>query len=161
MKKLWALPVLLLTVFLPLMAYAQDASLPLTDWLSQALDVVKTLMAGNVGWALKVSGVIVLIVASMKVSFLNDMVWSKLGSFQKWLAPTLGLAAGVISAFMGGSWSAVLPYLAAGMGAMYLHELLDMVKLIPGLGSVWVKVIDFIETWAGGPAAGKSTARKS
>lgn len=115
------------------------------DFLNQVLSAIQGF--GGLSFMLKVSAIITLIIASMKVSALNQLLWSKLGSFQAWLAPILGLIAGILSLGSEGplSLAKVFAYMAAGSGAILLHELLDTVKAIPGLGAVYVAIINLIE----------------
>ena len=149
MKKLFGICVLFL---LSAAVFAQDVIAP-QDFITQVLSVIKSM--GGSSMMVKISAIIMLIIASMKVSFLNQFVWSKLGKFQIWVAPILGLLAGILDLAGGGTLSMpkVFAYLAAGAGAVFLHEILDLVKAIPGLGSAYVAVINLIEGALGGPAA--------
>lgn len=99
---------------------------------------------GGYTWMLKVGGVITVIISAVKVSFIRPL-WDKLGEAKFWLAPLLGLAAGLMSMGTELTWASAFAYMQAGAGAVILHELLDMVKKIPGIGSVWVSVIDIIK----------------
>lgn len=158
MKRFWLVPVAAVAVFIPWMAIAQDAAaVPVADWLGQLLAVIKDFGASGMTWQVKAAAIIMLIVSSMKVSVLNDWFWSKLGKFQIWFAPALGLLAGIVNALSGGSWSDVWAYVAAGGGAVFLHELLDLVKMIPGIGSMWISLINIIEKT---PFVGKSSGGK-
>lgn len=119
-------------------------------FFAQVLQVIQSL--GGLSMLLKVSALITLIVASMKVSFLNNLVWKKLGEAQVWVAPVLGLVAGLLH-LLGGSafsWAMVFAYLSAGGGAVFLHEILDSIKAIPGLGAVYIKLINLVESALGG-----------
>jgi hypothetical protein len=120
------------------------------DFLTQVLEAIKNF--GGVSTMLKISSIILLIVSSMKVSFLNDLIWSKLGSFKVYAAPVLGLIAGLLGLGNAGSvtLASVLAYVAAGGGAVFLHEILDTVKLIPGIGPQYVKLIEVVELLLGG-----------
>ncbi len=102
---------------------------------------------GGLSWSLKIACIVLLIIAFMKVSFLSSF-WAKLGSFQAYAAPILGLVLGVLTLSVGGpiTLAGVLAYLAAGSGAILLHELLDTIKAIPGLGAAYVGIIDAIES---------------
>jgi hypothetical protein len=124
----------------------QAASTVSTDSLISAVSTVIQNF-GGLSWALKIACIVLLIIAFMKVSFLSSF-WAKLGSFQAYLAPVLGLILGALTLSVSGSvtLAGVLAYLAAGSGAILLHELLDTIKAIPGLGAVYVGIIDAIES---------------
>lgn len=109
---------------------------------------------GGLSAMLKISSVIMLVVASMKVSFLNDLVWSKLGAAKVWVAPLLGLIAGVLGLGVGDApinFASILAFVTAGAGAVALHQLLDSIKAIPGIGTMYVTVINLIQGLLGGP----------
>lgn len=147
MKKFKMFAFALVAVLLSLCAYAQATDTPTLDFLTQFLNTVKGF--GGLTWAAKVSSIIMLLVASMKVSVLNDLIWKKFGEKQVWVAPLLGLVGGLlVLGFDPGSkltLAGVLAYVTAGAGAVYLHEILDLVKAIPGLGSAYVALITLIE----------------
>lgn len=129
-------------------AFAQDGSTDSLAFFSQIIDFVKSY--GGYSWGLKISGICMLIIASFKVSFLKP-IWDKMGSFQIWAAPILGMIIGIFS--MGTfSFAKLFAYLAAGMGAVYLHEILDLIKKIPGLGSGYVQGIDLLKSILKSPA---------
>jgi hypothetical protein len=159
-KLLWFLPLVLLV---PLFAYAQAADpVPVTDWLGQLLTTVKDFLSSSMTWQVKLAALIALIVSSMNVTLLKSWVWDKLGNFKIWLAPALGLVAGVLNALNGGSWGDVWQYVAAGGGAVFVHEILDLVKLIPGIGSMWINLINMIENIPViGAQSGKSPTKTS
>lgn len=102
---------------------------------------------GGLSWTLKIACIVLLIIAFMKVSILSSF-WAKLGKFQAYAAPILGLLLGILTLSVSGpiSLAGVMAYLAAGSGAILLHEILDTIKAIPGLGSVYVGIIDAIES---------------
>jgi hypothetical protein len=131
-------------------AHAQDIVLAPTDFMTQVLEAIKSF--GGLGWMLKVSAVLTVILSSMKVSFFRGLIWDKLGALKPWLAPVLGLCAGVLTLGAGGSitLAGVMAWASAGAGAVILHELLDTVKAIPGLGPMWVSAIDLISGLLGG-----------
>jgi hypothetical protein len=132
---------------------ADTAVISPQDFLTMVLETIKGF--GGVSWVVKVASVITLIVSSMKVSFLNELIWSKLGALQTWVAPLLGLVGGILALSVSGqlSLAGILAWLSAGTGAIALHELLDSVKSIPGLGAMYVGIIDMIEKLLGGPAS--------
>jgi hypothetical protein len=126
----------------------------LSDFLTQVLQAVASI--GGLSKLAMVSVCLTLLVSSMKVTFLNKLVWSHLGPFQTWVAPILGLIAGILGLGAGGapfSLALVFAYFTAGAGAVFLHEILDGIKLIPGLGPIWMALIDLIEGALGGPAS--------
>jgi hypothetical protein len=123
----------------------QAATTLSTDSLISAVSTVIQSF-GGLSWALKIACIVLLIIASMKVSFLSTF-WAKLGKFQAYAAPVLGLVLGILTLSVSGSvtLAGVLAYLAAGSGAILLHELLDTIKAIPGIGQVYVGIIDAVE----------------
>lgn len=137
---------------------APPQEMPVSDFLSQVLQVIKEF--GGLPTVLKIAAIITLLISSMKVSVLNELVWSKLGDFKPWAAPILGLIAGILDLAKAGtvSWASVFAYVSAGAGALILHDLLDSVKAIPKLGAVYVKLIELVQK-ALGPAATKKSAK--
>lgn len=120
------------------------------DFFTQVLDFV----AGWGGFStlFKISGIITLIISTMKISALSPL-WDKLGPFKVWVAPVLGLAAGILGLGSGGaeiSAALVFAYVTAGGGAVILHELLDSVKSIPGIGPIWISIISVLQGFLGG-----------
>lgn len=159
LKALFAFAIftLIFVCFFSIGVLAADTPVDPASFLGQVLDFIKGF--GGLSWFGKLSGILLIVVASMKVSFLNDLIWSKLGALQAWLAPLLGLLTGIVSLLAGGqpiTLAALTAYLAAGAGAVALHQLLDTLKVVPGLGSVWVSIINVIESALGGPASKKT-----
>jgi hypothetical protein len=144
MRKFWLVGLVTLIPIFVLAQVAAPTSVSLADWVGLLITTLKDFIMSGVTWQVKVAAVIALLISSMKVSFLQGL-WAKLGDFQIWLAPILGLVAGIISVLSGGTWTDVLGYVAAGGGAVFIHELLDIVKIIPGLGPMWTGLIDIIE----------------
>lgn len=136
------LSIVLAALLFPALAVADSIDVLPSDFLAQVLEFIKTF--GGLPSVAKISGVILLLIASMKVSVIRSYVWDRLGAFKAFAAPTLGLIAGVISLE-----TITLPglatYLFAGAGAIILHEILDAVKSIPGIGAIYVSIIDFIK----------------
>ena len=117
---------------------------------------------GGQTWLFKVSSIIMLVIAIIKVTPLNAL-WVQLEGKQIWLAPLFGLVGGIVTMAMNGtpiSLASVMAFVTAGAGAVFLHELLDLLKSIPGIGSFWVSIITVIEGTLGGQAAGVA-AKKS
>lgn len=138
-------------------AFADSSVVAPADFLALVMNTIQGF--GGLPWIGKVSSVILLIVASMKVSFLHDLIWAKLGAAQAWLAPVLGLLAGIIAPAISGqpiTLPTVMAYVSAGAGALILHELLDSVKSIPGLGATYVGIINLIESALAALGAGKA-----
>lgn len=154
--KLFGLSALLLmSAALFTSAIAQVASPTPLDpgtFISQAVSSFQNF--GTLAWGAKIAVIITILISSMKVTFLDDLIWNKLGpAVQIWVAPILGLLAGIFLPLLSGSafqWSTLFAYVGAGMGAMYLHEILDLVKAIPGIGPFWVGAISAVEEVLGG-----------
>ena len=121
------------------------ASLSMGDFLNSVLLAGQSL--GGASWSLKIASIVMLLVGSMKVSFLNDLVWAKFGALKAWAAPTLGLCLGILLLSANGqlTLASALAYMASGAGALALHELLDGIKAIPGLGPIYISIINAIE----------------
>lgn len=122
------------------------------DFLMQVVDVIKQL--GGMSTMMKISAILMIIVASMKVSFLNQLVWSKLGAAKVFVAPVLALVAGLLGLGAGGvpiTGPLVVAYLFAGGGAVFLHQVLDSLKELPGIGQLYISLIDFVSGLLKGP----------
>jgi len=126
-------------------------------WTQLFSDVMSAIQGfGGLSWTLKIAFVVMIIIGLMKISALSSF-WDKLGAAKAWLAPILGLVMGVLMLGANGqlSWAGVFAYMGSGAGAILLHELLDAVKAIPGLGSTYVTIINLIEGAIPGPLARK------
>lgn len=132
----------LIGVTISVCAYAQAAANPDSDFFSGVLAFIRD--QGGMPWMAKVGAVVLLILASMKVSFLKPL-WDKLGAGKVLGAPILGLIGGLVSMGSAFTWQGALAYITAGAGAVFFHEILDFVKAIPGLGSIYVAIIGIIE----------------
>ena len=139
-----------------LVAMAQETMSPDAEFVRQVWDAIQNF--GGLNFVARCSLVIMLIISSMKVSFLRPL-WTKLGKAQPWLTLGLGFLGGLADAFMGHdkfSWSVVVAYAVAGAGAGYIHDLLDTIKKVPGLGAVYVGLIDVLMEVLGGAKAKKA-----
>ena len=103
---------------------------------------------GGLGQWLKAATTITLVVSTIKITPLNRLLWSPLGQYQTWVGPVVGLLAGFITQHA--NHEAIFVYVTAGMGSAYIHAILDMIKLIPGIGPMWVVLIDAVEAFLGG-----------
>lgn len=123
----------------------------LNDFLAQVLEVIKNF--GGLPTILKISAITALFISALKVSFLNQVLWSKMGKFKVWFAPLLGLLAGILNLGNQGpiTFASVFAYVSAGAGAIILHELLDSVKAIPKLGSFFTTVVEMLQKALKGP----------
>ena len=159
MKKFLLIGLSILTFFVGGYAMADSTVIAPQDFLAQVLTAIQGF--GGLPWVGKIASVILLVVASMKVSFLHDLLWAKLGAAQAWVAPVLGLLAGILTPALSGqaiTLPGVMAFVAAGSGALILHELLDAAKGIPGLGATYVGIINLIESALAAVSLGKSSA---
>lgn len=140
----------LLTFFCySLFALAQDAQppvveVPLDTFLNQVLGVIAKF--GGLSTVLKISAVVGILVASLKVSFFRQFLWAKLGAGQVLVAPFLGLLAGLLDMANAGQVTlvSVVAYIGAGAGAILLHQLLDGVKKLGWVGDKYKAFIDWV-----------------
>lgn len=143
MKMLMGVFLLLLFCTMGIAQEVVQPALSTDDFLAQVLQAVHSF--GGLSTVGKIALVITLIIASMKVSILRQLIWSKLSPAQAWLAPALGLIAGLFDVANTGTVTAasVLAYVASGAGAIILHELLDSLKQIPIIKEKYLGAIDF------------------
>lgn len=138
-----------------LQALAGQTTVDTGSFLSAVLQFI--LHHGGLGTPLTIACICLLVIASVKVSFLDSLLWDKLGYAQAFVAPVLGLVVGFIMLGVNGTTltlAAVFTFLGSGAGAVGLHELLDAVKGIPGLGTAYVNIITAIENFLGGNPQG-------
>jgi hypothetical protein len=137
---------LVFLLFYACAALAQTVISP-QDFLNQVLVFIQT-WGGLTKFGI-VAGCITLLISSMKVTYFNTLIWSKpwMVPWQPWVAPGLGLLAGIIGI---GQTEAITPasvfaYVSAGAGALIIHQLLDTVKALPGIGWTYKLAINMIE----------------
>lgn len=156
MKKLAAISFLAVSLF-GVFSFAQGVITP-QDFFAQVLQAISDM--GGLSALGKLASVILLVVASMKVNLINSALWDKLGAFQPVLPLFLGLAAGILM-LPQITFPAALAYVLSGAGAIAIHQLLDMAKAIPGLGTVYVYVINLIEEFLAPVSAAKGSGDQS
>lgn len=137
-------------------AHAAEVEMPVGDLLAQVVQLIKNF--GGLSWYAKVSGIILLLVASMQVSIIRPL-WDKLGSAKPYVALGLALLGGIFS-LDHITLPGVLAYLSAGAGAILLRQLLDVLKAIPGISSIWVTVFDVLAAMLGGESSAQVQAKK-
>lgn len=160
MKKLvpWAIAAVLICI--PMLALAQtelvdDVTMTFYDFLSDIFSAIRHF--GGISWFSRIALITTLVVSSMKVTFLNKLIWEKFGRAKAWASPIFGLIAGLLALGSDGhlpSIAEAMAYMSAGSGALIFHELLDTIKVIPGLGPKWIAFIEVIESSLGGPPPG-------
>lgn len=140
-------------VILPLTVFAQVLT-PTDDFnvlISSVLSYVK--IFGGLPWVLKIAAIFAVLISFTKVSFLREMTWDKIPQkLRLWLGPLLGLIYGLFAQNVDITLAGTLAYMLAGAGAPYVHEMLDGIKQIPGIGKFWIQLIDFIKGRLGAPA---------
>ncbi len=137
-------------VLVDLKSHSSLPSVDLNQFLSDVMATMQKL--GGLPWSLKVASASLILVAAFKVSVLDDLLWKKLGGLQAFAAPTLALVSGLAIMLAQGqlTLAGAGAYLISGAGAIALHELLDAMKMIPGLGPIYVSMITLIESKLGG-----------
>jgi hypothetical protein len=134
------------------LVFAQDTIPAPVDSVEGLFPQVITLIKqfGGLPWVLKIAGIAAVLLSTLKISAIREVTWDKLGAAKAWAAPILGLIFGVLSLGTSLTWASALAYISAGAGAIILHELLDSIKAIPGIGSVWLSIIGVIQSLLGG-----------
>jgi hypothetical protein len=130
---------------------APSPEIPVDDFLAELFRVIEGM--GGAPGMVKISAIITLLLSSMKVSVLNKVVWQKLGPAKAWAAPSMGLAAGIAGLVASGApltLPVLVAYFSAGSGAIVLHQLMDSLKQVPGIGGAYLRVIESASKWLGG-----------
>jgi len=89
------------------------------------------------------SGVLALVVSSLKVDFIRSLLWDKLGEAKVLLAPVLALL-GALVAVQPFTWATVWVALSTGAGAIALYEIVNAVKKLPFISPAVSKVLDIV-----------------
>lgn len=144
------LPVIVAT----LQTQAAQTTVDTATFLGSIFSFVMT--HGGLGMPVEIMCICLLLIASMKVTVLDKLIWNHLGAAQPLLPPLLGLVVGLIMVKLNGpiSIAAIIAFLGSGAGAIAVHELLDSIKAFPGLGPVYVSVISTVEGYLGGVPVG-------
>jgi len=122
---------------------------PVATFTGQVLEAITKF--GGISWVARIALFITLLIASMKVLPIRQLIWDRLGAAKAWLAPVLGAILGLLQLSMSGQLTlpGVFAWVSAGAGAIILHELLDTIKKIPGIGAAWVSFIDVVMNFLG------------
>ena len=128
------------------------ASLSTDQFIADGLSAIGQFQQAGLPVGLKIALICLMLIALTKTSFIQP-AWNKLGAGKAAIAPILGMIIGYIFYGNGGafSWATTLAFMASGVGATGIHELLDMVKAIPGIGVSYVSIINLIEGILGAP----------
>lgn len=120
-------------------------------FIDQVANALKSF--GGAPAMVKITIILMLVVGSMKSTLLRKLVWDRLGKAKVWVAPILGIIAGVLEPLLTGqhvTLQSVLIFMTTGFGAVLLFNLLESIKGIPKLGPLYVSLINFIESLLGG-----------
>ena len=134
-------------LFLPILAFADApvAEVPVGDLISLMMKVIGDYKA--LGWQAGMSAIVMLLIASMKNSMLRKFIWDKMKWGKVFVAPGLSLILVIIGQLKGGhaiDMKSLMLAMITGAGALALHEILDGLKYIPGIGPMWVSLIDLV-----------------
>lgn len=90
------------------------------------------------------SGVLALIVSSLKVDLIRSLLWDRLGSYKVLLAPGLSLL-GALVVVQPFTWGTVWVALSTGAGAIALYEIVKALKTLPFISPAVSKVLDLAD----------------
>jgi hypothetical protein len=146
-------------IFMSTLLYAADAVVvsPDTDFINAVFALVKGW--GGLSSAVKISSVITLVISTFKVSYFKG-IWNslkitingKVVSFQMLAVPVLSIVIGLIG--QGNiSLQAIVAYCVMGAGAVYFHELLDIIKELPIASPIFKVIMSVITSILGGNKA--------
>lgn len=122
---------------------------PVSTFAGQVLEAISKF--GGLSWVARIALLVTLLIGSMKVLPIRQYIWDKLGGAKAWAGPLLGAILGLLQLSMSNqlTLAGVLAWVSAGAGAIILHELLDSIKKLPGIGSVWVSFIEVVMKYLG------------
>jgi hypothetical protein len=118
------------------------------DLLVQLLAWLQSLGAAT-SVEVKIAGLVTLLVGLTKSSFAAPYL-AKLGNFSVLVAPVLGVVLALLG-LPGISSATVLAGLHGGSLAIAVAALLEAVKSVPGVGGVYVSLINLVEKLLGAP----------
>ena len=135
---------------------AQDGTMPTpppnTEDVGEFLTYVFGLFGdwqGFITWQAKIIAGLYILIGLWKVSILKPL-WDKLGKFKALVAPVLSLIVTIVLATQGDvTFEVILIALTSGAGALALADILDFIKKLPGIGTIWVKIIEILEKLLG------------
>jgi hypothetical protein len=122
---------------------------------SQLVSLIQSF--GSLSAPAKIAGIVLFIVAVVKSSFVQPL-WAKLGNAQVLVAPILAVIVSIVS-IQPFSWAALWSSLLSGALAIGMHQLLDAVKTLPGIGSAYLTVINFVESILQAPESVKEKTK--
>jgi uncharacterized membrane protein HdeD (DUF308 family) len=106
----------------------------------------------------KIAGCLVILIGLVKSSLFKPL-WDKAGPWKALVAPLLGLIVAVLS-ISPFNWAGVLQGLAGGVLAVGISQVFDAVKLMPGVGQVWITIIDVVQKLLGAPKPALQAPKK-
>lgn len=146
MKKLLGIFTVFTLALTSAVAFAADPVPPVdfAAFLAQVMELINNF--GGLSWMAKVSGIVMLLIGSMKVTPIRAFIWDKIPvGIQPFLAPGLGLIAGLIM-IQPLTFASAFAYIMAGSGAIIMYELLDAIKLASAANATVTMVISFIQS---------------
>lgn len=97
---------------------------------------------GGLPWVLEIAVFIFLIIAFAKFTPLKKS-WDSLEHLKALVPLAFGLLIGILN-LQTYSVAGIAAYLLTGAGAMLVHDMLEIVKGVPGLGPSYIGAIEFI-----------------
>ena len=133
--------IIMAAAIVPVLAFAQE-EVSIVELINTVVALAGD--AKNLGVLGAVAAGLTLLISTMKNSLISQYTWDKLPAWSKvFVAPVLSLiaAAIVVTPF---SLKTVGVSLLMGSASIALHDVLDSVKKMPGIGKTWLKVIDVL-----------------
>lgn len=103
---------------------------------------------GGLSWVLELAVAIFLIIAFAKLTKLKKP-WDELNHLKALVPLALALLIGILN-LQPYSVAGIVAYLLTGAGAMIIHDILQIIKGIPGLGPSYINAIECISRKLGG-----------
>lgn len=122
--------------------------------LGQFIDQVYAALQnfGTLSVLLKASVILTLLISAWKVSVFQPF-WNFFGNFKAFVPPTFMVGVVVVQSLISSgkvNWNTVGVAIVVGLTSAGFHDILCDLKSLPGVGPLFIKVIDLIEAFLGG-----------
>jgi hypothetical protein len=125
-------------------AIAQEAPSLDLSWLSAVNDLIRLFSNWQtIGAQAGFAALLTILISTIKISALRPL-WDKLGP-AKIIAPSLLSLIAYLLTLQSFSFPVILAAITTGVGAVYLHELLNAIRMLPAVNKYVLMVVDVLQ----------------